>query len=115
MKEIKKLSKISILTAFLPVMVFATETFNSLLIRVSNFFKVLIPVLLILATIIFIWGIISYIIAAGDAGKQKEARGMILWGVILLFAIVAVWGLVSVLEETTGVKNTTIPTGPLPV
>lgn len=61
----------------------------------------LITLLILAATSVFIWGIIKYIfLSAGDTKKAAEARQFMLWGVIGLFTIVAMWGLVLVLQKT---------------
>ena len=40
-----------------------------------------------------------------DEDKQKEARGVMLYGVIVLFVMVAVWGLVNVLLNGFGLAT----------
>ena len=51
---------------------------------------------------VFIFGIVRYVMAGDEEGKAK-GRSLMIWGIIGLFAIVAVWGLVSLLANTTGV------------
>lgn len=51
---------------------------------------------------VFIFGIVKYVIASDEEAKSK-GRNLMIWGIIGLFAIVAVWGLVSLLANTTGV------------
>lgn len=60
----------------------------------------LITVLFILATAVFLWGIIRFLASAGDPKKAAEGRQIMLWGIIGLFVIVAMWGLVEVLKST---------------
>ena len=60
----------------------------------------LITLLIISATVIFIWGIIKYISAAHDSKKIGEAKNFMLWGIIGLFVIVAMWGLVRIIQTT---------------
>lgn len=75
-------------------------------------------VVLSIAVLVFSWGIIKYITAAGDAAKVKEARSFIVWGLIGIFILVAVLGLVNFLvtglgfEETGSVKPPTLPARP---
>lgn len=67
--------------------------------------------LLVLATLVFLWGIIKYVSAGGDAAKVKEARAYILWGLIGLAVMASVWAisryLLSIFDVT---GDTTIPT-----
>ena len=60
----------------------------------------IIPFFMILATVIFLWGVIQYITAGGEEEKIKSGRTYMLWGIIALFVMIAVWGLVAVLENT---------------
>ena len=73
---------------------------------------IVIPILMVIATIVFIWGIISYILSAGSDERKKEAKNLIIWGLIGLFVIVAMWGLVTVIGSTFGVSETVIPGAP---
>lgn len=81
------------------------ETINDLLSQV-------IPILMIIATIAFIWGIIKYIFAGGDEEGVADAKGFMLWSVIALAVMVSVWGIVGVLVDTFGVGGGGIPSGP---
>ena len=55
---------------------------------------------MVLATVIFLWGVIQYITAGGEEEKIKSGRTYMLWGIIALFVMVAVWGLVGVITAT---------------
>src|SRR3989344_603494 len=68
--------------------------------------------LLVLATLVFLWGILKYITAGGDAAKVAEARSYIIWGIIGLAVMGSVWAVVNYFKEALGVSggNNTIPT-----
>ena len=76
------------------------------------FLKFVIPILMIIATLVFIWGIIQYVLSAGSDDRKKEAKNLIIWGLIALFVIVAMWGLVNVIGSTFGVEEPKIPRVP---
>ena len=63
---------------------------------------VVIPFLFVVATLIFIYAIISFITKAGDEAEQKKARGLILWSVVGLAAIISLWALVGFLTQYVG-------------
>ena len=67
------------------------------------------PIVVALALLFFFWGLAKYILAAGDESKKAEGRSTMIWGVIALFVIVSVWGLVQVLQQTF--LGTTSPDG----
>ncbi len=62
--------------------------------------------LVAIAMLMFIWGIVKYVIA-GDEEAKAKGRQMMIWGVVGLFAIVAVWGLVKFIANTTGIGPNT--------
>lgn len=59
----------------------------------------IIPILIGLAVLAFIWGLIKYIKNNSDQDK-KDAVGVMTFGIVALFVIVSVWGLVAVLQGT---------------
>lgn len=62
--------------------------------------KYVIPFLFALALIMFLVGVIKYV-KNGDSEEAREAgRGMMLFGIIALFVMTAVWGLVSILYKS---------------
>lgn len=61
----------------------------------------IVPVLIGIALIIFFWGIIRYIASGGEDAKVK-GRSLMLWGVVALFFMVSVFGIVQLLLNTFG-------------
>lgn len=59
-----------------------------------------VPIIFAVAFVIFLLGVIKYISSGGDEGKRTEARNMIIYGIIALFVMSAVWGLVRLLSNT---------------
>jgi hypothetical protein len=111
----QKFRKIIIGTAvFTPMFAFAATTATSIIGNVSKIVDQIIPILVAAALAYFIWGVLSFIMAKEDADKKTAARNTIIYGVIGLFAITAVWGLVGVVSSTfdidTGGATGVIPT-----
>jgi|SRR3989344_362310 len=52
-------------------------------------------VLMMIALLVFFWGIMKVIYAAGDAKKIEEGKKFILWSIIALFVMVSVWGILN--------------------
>ena len=78
---------------------------NIILALINYVLRPLIGALIILATVVFIWGVTKYVAAGGDAEKIKEGRDFIFWGLIGLFVIISVWGLVAVINNTFGIPQ----------
>ncbi len=69
-------------------------------------------VIIALAVMYFLWGLVKYVRTA--AGEEfEEAKGMIINGIIIIFVMVSIWGLVRVFANTVQVNVDT--RGTLPV
>ncbi len=72
--------------------------------------KGLIPLLITLSIIIFIIGVIKYIAKADEATERKQGRMFMIYGIIALFVMVSIWGLVGIIQGTFGLgTNILIP------
>lgn len=73
----------------------------------------LVPIAFTAAVLFFFWGLALYISAAGDESAQEKGKNIMLWGVIALFVMSSVWGLVVFIRTGLGVNQNTdigIPT-----
>ncbi len=54
---------------------------------------------------VFCGDFFDQLINAGDETARTEARNIMIWGIIALFVMVSVWGLVNVLDDTFGLDD----------
>ncbi len=76
------------------------RTFAELVGCVISIFNAVIPLLAVLAIIIFFWGVIRYIASSGGAKEHVEGRQFLLWGIIALFVLFSIWGIIRILKAT---------------
>jgi protein-S-isoprenylcysteine O-methyltransferase Ste14 len=69
---------------------------------VSNFFKILVGLIAIIAVVFIILGAFQFFTAAGDPEKASRAKQQIIYAVIGLFIAVAAWALVNWLVKNFG-------------
>jgi hypothetical protein len=71
-----------------------------------------IGLLITLAIIAFFWGLVRYLFGGGAEGKS-EGLSIMLYGVITIFVMVSIWGIVRLLQSTFQVTSTqpVIPQG----
>ena len=62
--------------------------------------KPIIPLLVSITVVYFLWGVYLYIGLAGDASKRDEGRKKMLMGIIALSVMVSFWGLAKLLSGT---------------
>ncbi|GMQ95222.1 MAG: hypothetical protein BMS9Abin13_335 [Patescibacteria group bacterium] len=79
---------------------------------IGNIIGALIPLLIGLGALYFIWGVSKYVLHGEDATKREEGRSMMIYGIIALFVMVSVWGLVNVLVSTFGLESVLAPPAP---
>ena len=60
----------------------------------------LIPMVLTLALIFFLWGIVKFIYNQNNAEKRKKALSTFLFGVLALFVMLGILGIVQVVVNT---------------
>jgi len=79
-----------------------------------NIFRAFVPVLIGFAVLIFIWGIVRFIAHMDNEQERAAGKKLMVWGVVALFVIVSVWGLVGILLGTFGLTNPVVPFFPPP-
>lgn len=80
--------------------------YSSGIINVINYN--VIPVLLAIAFLMFLWGAFKYYIYKGDSETdRKTGHQVMLWGVIGFVVIFSLWGLVNLVGNVFGLSFTT--------
>lgn len=95
-----------------PVYVFAAtedaSTIEGILVQVGNILNLIIPILISLAVIYFLWGVGRYVIAKGPEDKNK-ARDTMIYGILGMFVIFSIWGIVALLAVSLFGAGTETP------
>jgi hypothetical protein len=78
-------------------------TFNNNVIKSAG------TLLMSLAVLIFFWGVIQYIwgVREGDAGKAKVGNAFMGWGLVALFVMFSVYGIIKFSQRILGIEGTT--------
>ncbi len=76
------------------------SNFRDLVMKISEMINLVIPIVISLTVLVFIWGIFRMVLAGGDTDARKEARSTIVFGIVGLFVMVSVWGLVNILKSS---------------
>ena len=80
------------------------DYFDTAVVAIGDLVEQLIPIVISLALLFFIWGLVQFIIASGDETAKEAGKRRMVWGIFALFIIVSVWGIVELLAEMTGVS-----------
>ncbi len=91
-----------------PVAITDANTLSQTLINLGNMFTYL---LVAVAVIFIIWNVVWYMVKGNDPEARGKAGQSIMWGIVGLFIILSIWGLVGILTGTfrTRTPSTAIP------
>ncbi len=79
-------------------------TFLDTLNLINRFLNALVPMVITIAILYFFWGLVSYMMKVGE--KREEAIQQMIWGVIAIFVMVSIWGVIKLLQATFKVGDT---------
>jgi len=64
----------------------------------------IIGIIFALALLLFVWGVARFLIQADDANAREQGKKHIIYGLIGMFIMVSVYGILSVITGTLGVS-----------
>ncbi len=79
----------------------AKDSVSGLITELNNLFSVyIIPFLITLAVFGFVYGVVKFFLNPDNEEGRKKGKDFIIWGLIALFVIVAMWGIVGIIGKT---------------
>lgn len=112
MKNITRPLLIASALFLLPIATFAAANLQSALGTIGGLINTATPIVVALALLGFFWGLAIFIFNAGNQKEKAKGRNIMIWGILALFVMLSVFGIVSTLQSTLGLQNTptiTIP------
>jgi len=94
--------------ALAPALAFAAPLSNigDLLTSFGNLVSAALPIVVGIALLGFFYGLAMFIFNAGkDEAKRAEGRSIMIYGIIGLFVMVSVWGLVNFVGSAFGINR----------
>jgi hypothetical protein len=91
-----------------PTLTFA-QSFGAINALASGFGTVvstLIPIMMALAVLAFFWGLVKYIASASDEAAKEGGKTLMIWGMVALFVMVALWGILGWVQSQLGLSGT---------
>lgn len=85
---------------------------NTLAGGVGTIINTLIPIMMALAVLTFFWGLVKYIASASDEAAKESGKTLMIWGMIALFVMVALWGILGYVQAQLGITGTVITSTP---
>jgi hypothetical protein len=89
------------LGALLPGIVYAAPgTFAELMDMIIAIVDIAVPVIIAAAVAAFFFGLTKTLLSAGDTDALKEGRTIMTFGIIALFIIVGLWGILGIVHRS---------------
>ncbi len=86
----------------------APKTFADLIMNtiIGGMLTPVVALIVSAAIVVFLWGVFKFI---KSEGKEKDAgRDMMVWGIVGIFVMMSMWGLVNILRGTFNLNDTQI-------
>ena len=123
MKKTIKILSLSAVAILAPLVSFAQQNFDpgggafgTLLSNILTFTNtVLIPFIIGIGFLVFVFGMFQYFIAGGANDEKKEqGKSLMIYATLGFVLIIIFWGIVNLLASSTGLSGDTIGVGDLP-
>lgn len=92
-------------TIALPALAGAASLFDTLSLF-NTFLNALIGLFITLAIVVFFWGLIKYLWGVQSSEDKSEGLQIMMYGVIAIFVMVSIWGIIRLLQNTFKVTST---------
>jgi hypothetical protein len=75
----------------------------------SEIINPIIGIIFAVALLYFLWGLMTFIFAAGDTSKMTEGKQHMLWGTIGMVVMISVGAILALGLATIGVSSSDLP------
>ncbi|MEK7561080.1 MAG: pilin [Patescibacteria group bacterium] len=82
-----------------------TGNLNTIIQSLITTFNLLVILLFVMAIVVFAWGIVQLIAAAGSPERLKRAKGILWWGIIGITVLGSISGLVGFLQGAFNIRS----------
>lgn len=83
----------------------ATSKLNTILTNIQDTLGIVIKILITLALVVFIWGVVRFIGAAGNIQAVKQAKGIMTYGLIAIAVLAMMTGIIAFLQTYFGISG----------
>lgn len=88
------------------------NNFSDIVCFVLDYVNQIVLILVAGSLLVFVWGIAKFILSAGDEKKVAEGKTLMFWGVVALFVMVSVWGIIQLFYSDLFGGSIGVPTLP---
>ena len=68
-----------------------------------NLIRAALPLVMGLAVLVFLWGLVKFVSrVGGDVKAVEEGKKLMIWGLVALFVLISVWGILRFFYSSLG-------------
>ena len=84
--------------------------FSELICVFIDLISTAIPIVGGLALLVFFWGLAKFILNAGNESGREEGKEVMKWGIVALFVMVSIWGIIFfITNDVLGLATPGVP------
>ena len=87
----------------------AARTFQELALSVAKIIDTATITLVVLGLVVYFWGMAVNIPHFGDEKGAEKQKAFFFWGILILFVMVSIWGIIQLLQNTLFGNNPLSP------
>ena len=78
---------------------------SDILTNTRTLLNIVLQIVMTLAFVVFIWGIVKFIAAAGNPQQIKQAKGVMLYGILGIAVMAMITGIIAFLQSYFGIET----------
>jgi hypothetical protein len=75
---------------------------QGLVVNMGYVVNLLVPIASTLVVVFFFWGLAMFVLAAGDEEQSQKGKRIMIGGILALFVMVTIWGIVGFMQNSIG-------------
>ncbi|MFZ2522464.1 MAG: hypothetical protein WAX44_00845 [Minisyncoccia bacterium] len=87
--------------------ILSAQTIQTFAQEFKDLVDILVPILGSVALLFFIWGVAQFVLNSGDSKSREEGKQRMLWGIIGMFIILSLFGIVAFLGNVFSIESCT--------
>lgn len=104
-----KFVKFSIVSVSLLPILASAAIIQSVVDGLTTLINGIAPLAMTLVFIAFCWGLVKYILSAGDPAEASKGKSIMIYGAIALVVMGSIWGIMAAIQGGLGLEGGTAP------
>lgn len=89
----------------MPAVVSAAANVDELFADIQGWITRLIPLMFAIGLVVFLYGLVRFLFSNNSDDATENGKRIMIWGIIALFVMASVWGLVNFLQGSFGLNT----------